>query len=186
MSWSFRNLPSNREGTFPLNLFLHLQAEGRRQKTGVLVLTGSNHLAHSFLPLAGRGEVTGMTCQQPRRCLLSAGVSPSCLHFPPKASGEHVSEGIFTALTTPTSLHPPRQLLAECHCRATEADRAEENITWAQERARAEEERALPVPKAGVGDDLPQVGLPPGERSGSTVHPQDTLLGPGDNAAGCC
>ncbi|KAM8810458.1 deleted in lung and esophageal cancer protein 1 [Eudromia elegans] len=54
-----------------------------------------------------------------------------------------------------------QKLLAEYNCRLTEADTVEENIIQAQERAIAEEERALKVLKAGAGENFHKTGLPP-------------------------
>ncbi|XP_062426838.1 deleted in lung and esophageal cancer protein 1 [Rhea pennata] len=54
-----------------------------------------------------------------------------------------------------------QKLLAEYNCRLTEADIVEENIIHAQERAIAEEERALNVLKADAGEDFHKIGLPP-------------------------
>nr|XP_013810630.1 PREDICTED: deleted in lung and esophageal cancer protein 1 [Apteryx mantelli mantelli] len=54
-----------------------------------------------------------------------------------------------------------QKLLAEYNCRLTEADIVEENIIHAQERAIAEEERALNVLKADAGKDFHKIGLPP-------------------------
>ncbi|XP_030345448.1 deleted in lung and esophageal cancer protein 1 isoform X2 [Strigops habroptila] len=54
-----------------------------------------------------------------------------------------------------------QKLLDEYKCRLREADRAEENIIQAQERAKAEEERVLNVLKADVGEDFHKMGLPP-------------------------
>ncbi|XP_010004306.1 PREDICTED: deleted in lung and esophageal cancer protein 1, partial [Chaetura pelagica] len=54
-----------------------------------------------------------------------------------------------------------QKVLAEYEARLTEADRVEENIIEAQDRAKAEEERALNVLKADVGEDFHKIGLPP-------------------------
>ncbi|KAM6104665.1 deleted in lung and esophageal cancer protein 1 [Theristicus caerulescens] len=54
-----------------------------------------------------------------------------------------------------------QKLLAEYECRLTEADIVEENIIQAQDRAKAEEERALNVLKADAGEDFHKMGLPP-------------------------
>uniref|UniRef100_A0A8C6Z7S2 DLEC1 cilia and flagella associated protein n=1 Tax=Nothoprocta perdicaria TaxID=30464 RepID=A0A8C6Z7S2_NOTPE len=54
-----------------------------------------------------------------------------------------------------------QKLVAEYNCRLTEADTVEENIIQAQERAIAEEERALNVLKAGAGEAFHKIGLPP-------------------------
>uniref|UniRef100_A0A8C0BA16 DLEC1 cilia and flagella associated protein n=1 Tax=Buteo japonicus TaxID=224669 RepID=A0A8C0BA16_9AVES len=54
-----------------------------------------------------------------------------------------------------------QKLLAEYKCRLTEADIVEENIIQAQNRAKAEEERALNVLKADAGKDFDKMGLPP-------------------------
>uniref|UniRef100_A0A8C6IWU7 DLEC1 cilia and flagella associated protein n=1 Tax=Melopsittacus undulatus TaxID=13146 RepID=A0A8C6IWU7_MELUD len=54
-----------------------------------------------------------------------------------------------------------QKLLDEYNCRLREADRAEENIIQAQERAKAEEERVLNELKADVGEDFHKMGLPP-------------------------
>uniref|UniRef100_A0A663EY65 DLEC1 cilia and flagella associated protein n=1 Tax=Aquila chrysaetos chrysaetos TaxID=223781 RepID=A0A663EY65_AQUCH len=54
-----------------------------------------------------------------------------------------------------------QKLLAEYKCRLTEADIVEENIIQAQDRAKAEEERALNVLKADAGKDFNKMGLPP-------------------------
>ncbi|KAM9573313.1 deleted in lung and esophageal cancer protein 1 isoform 2-T2 [Guaruba guarouba] len=54
-----------------------------------------------------------------------------------------------------------QKLLDGHKCRLREADRAEENIIQAQERAKAEEERVLNVLKADVGEDFHKIGLPP-------------------------
>ncbi|KAM6281413.1 deleted in lung and esophageal cancer protein 1 [Porphyrio hochstetteri] len=54
-----------------------------------------------------------------------------------------------------------QKLLNEYKCRLTEADLVEENIIHAQDRAKAEEERALNVLKADVGEYFHKMGLPP-------------------------
>lgn len=74
----------------------------------------------------------------------------------------------------------PWQLLAEYKCRLTEADIVEEKIIWAQSRAKAEEERALSILKADVGEDFHKIGLPSGEDYGNTVSHQFILIIPGD------
>lgn len=51
----------------------------------------------------------------------------------------------------------------------------EENIIQAQDRAKAEEERALNVLKADAGEDFHKMGLPSGEDSGNTVSPYTCL-----------
>ncbi|XP_071661470.1 deleted in lung and esophageal cancer protein 1 isoform X2 [Patagioenas fasciata] len=53
-----------------------------------------------------------------------------------------------------------QKLLAEYKCRLREADTVEEKIIWAQSRAKAEEERALNMLKADVGEDFHKIGLP--------------------------
>ncbi|PKK32004.1 deleted in lung and esophageal cancer 1 [Columba livia] len=53
-----------------------------------------------------------------------------------------------------------QKLLAEYKCRLTEADTVEEKIIWAQSRAKAEEQRALNMLKADVGEDFHKIGLP--------------------------
>lgn len=67
----------------------------------------------------------------------------------------------------------------------TEADIVEENIIQAQDRAKAEEERALNVLKADAGEDFHKMGLPPGEDSGNTISPQYMLMEPGDQCNVC-
>ncbi|XP_009941410.2 deleted in lung and esophageal cancer protein 1 [Opisthocomus hoazin] len=54
-----------------------------------------------------------------------------------------------------------QKLLAEYKHRLTEADVVEENIIQAQDRAKAEEERALNELKADVGEDFHKLELPP-------------------------
>uniref|UniRef100_A0A8C0FEC2 DLEC1 cilia and flagella associated protein n=1 Tax=Bubo bubo TaxID=30461 RepID=A0A8C0FEC2_BUBBB len=46
-------------------------------------------------------------------------------------------------------------------CRLTETDIVEENIIWAQDRAKTEEERALNMLEADAGEDFHKIGLPP-------------------------
>ncbi|XP_053845951.1 LOW QUALITY PROTEIN: deleted in lung and esophageal cancer protein 1 [Vidua macroura] len=53
------------------------------------------------------------------------------------------------------------KLLAECKSRLTEADKAEEEITQAQARAKDEEERVLNQMKIDAGKDFHKLGLPP-------------------------
>ncbi|XP_008500453.2 deleted in lung and esophageal cancer protein 1 [Calypte anna] len=53
-----------------------------------------------------------------------------------------------------------QKLLAEYEARLTEADMVEENIIQAQDRAKAEEERALNILKADGGEDFHKIGLP--------------------------
>ncbi|XP_074938338.1 deleted in lung and esophageal cancer protein 1 [Phalacrocorax aristotelis] len=55
-----------------------------------------------------------------------------------------------------------QKLLAEYKCLSREADIVEENIIQAQDRAKAEEEKALNVLKADLlGEDFHKMGLPP-------------------------
>ncbi|XP_040446900.1 deleted in lung and esophageal cancer protein 1 [Falco naumanni] len=54
-----------------------------------------------------------------------------------------------------------QKLLEEYKCQLTEADIVEENIIQAQDRAKAEEQRALNMLKADVGKDFHKLGLPP-------------------------
>uniref|UniRef100_A0A8D0KZZ9 DLEC1 cilia and flagella associated protein n=1 Tax=Strix occidentalis caurina TaxID=311401 RepID=A0A8D0KZZ9_STROC len=54
-----------------------------------------------------------------------------------------------------------QKLLAEYKCRLTETDIVEENIIWAQDRAKTEEERALNMLEADAGEDFHKIGLPP-------------------------
>ncbi|XP_074725552.1 deleted in lung and esophageal cancer protein 1 [Strix uralensis] len=54
-----------------------------------------------------------------------------------------------------------QKLLAEYKCRLTETDIIEENIIWAQDRAKTEEERALNMLEADAGEDFHKIGLPP-------------------------
>uniref|UniRef100_A0A663M6G7 DLEC1 cilia and flagella associated protein n=1 Tax=Athene cunicularia TaxID=194338 RepID=A0A663M6G7_ATHCN len=68
-----------------------------------------------------------------------------------------------------------QKLLAEYKCRLTETDTVEENIIWAQDRAKAEEKRALNMLEADEGEDFHKIGLPPVASSFRWIVDNDLL-----------